>query len=249
MKVSLITVCYNSADTIEDTIRSVVSQNYPNLEYIIVDGGSKDATLEVINRYKEHITKLVSESDKGIYDAINKGIKLATGDIVGILNSDDSYTDESVIKDVINTFASTGCDCCYADLQYVDRENQTIIKRNWVSGQYKQGMFYKGWMPPHPTFFIKKQYYDLYGDFNLTLKSAADYELMLRMLHFHKLKVSYIPRVLVKMRTGGKSNVTLLNRIKANREDKLAWQINGERPRFYTMLLKPLSKIGQFFMK
>ena len=249
MKVSLVTVCYNSADTIEDTLRSVLSQSYPDIEYILIDGASKDATLQKIEPIKSKIAKLVSEPDKGIYDAINKGILLATGDIVGVLNSDDFYTDDKVIEDVVKTFKNTQCDCSYADLQYVDRDHPDTVKRNWISGEYADGMFLKGWMPPHPTFFIKRKCYQDFGLFNLQLKSAADYELMLRMLHVHKIKSSYINRVLVKMRIGGKSNVTLVNRIKANREDKMAWKINNIKPRFYTLALKPLSKIGQFFGK
>lgn len=249
MKVSLITVCYNSAETIEDTIRSVLSQTYTDIEYIVVDGASKDNTLQLIEKYKNKIAKVVSEPDKGIYDAINKGINLAHGDIIGILNSDDFYVDNHVIEDVVKTFVTTACACTYADLQYVDRNQPDLIKRNWVSGEYADGHFLKGWMPPHPTFFIKRECYKKYGLFNLELKSAADYELMLRMLHVHKIKASYIARVLVKMRIGGKSNVTLVNRIKANREDKMAWKINNVKPRFYTLALKPLSKLGQFFGK
>ena len=129
----------------------------------------------------------------------------------------------------------------------MDRENTSIIKRDWKSGKYYDGLFYKGWMPPHPTFFVKNECYKKFGIFNLRLKSAADYELMLRFLHVHKIKAAYLSKVLVKMRVGGKSNVTLMNRIKANREDRLAWTINNIRPKFYTLIMKPLSKLGQFF--
>ncbi len=247
MKVSIVTVCYNSAETIENTLISVISQSYPNIEYIVIDGQSTDATLEIIGRYKSKLAKVISEPDKGIYDAINKGIQLASGELVGVLNSDDFYVNSSVIEEVVNTLQQKNADCVYGDLQYVDRQNTDLIKRNWVSGKYEQGLFYKGWMPPHPTFFIKNECYKKYGYFNLKLKSAADYELMLRMLHVHQIKAAYLPKVLVKMRVGGKSNISLMNRIKANREDKLAWNINGIKPRFYTLLMKPLSKLGQFF--
>lgn len=247
MKVSIVTVCYNSAETIENTLISVISQSYPNIEYIVIDGQSTDATLEIIGRYKSKLAKVISEPDKGIYDAINKGIQLASGELVGVLNSDDFYVNSSVIEEVVNTLQQKNADCVYGDLQYVDRQNTDLIKRNWVSGKYEQGLFYKGWMPPHPTFFIKNECYKKYGYFNLKLKSAADYELMLRMLHLHQIKAAYLPKVLVKMRVGGKSNISLMNRIKANREDKLAWNINGIKPRFYTLLMKPLSKLGQFF--
>jgi len=247
VKVSIVTVCYNSAETIENTLISVISQSYPNIEYIVIDGQSTDATLEIIGRYKSKLAKVISEPDKGIYDAINKGIQLASGELVGVLNSDDFYVNSSVIEEVVNTLQQKNADCVYGDLQYVDRQNTDLIKRNWVSGKYEQGLFYKGWMPPHPTFFIKNECYKKYGYFNLKLKSAADYELMLRMLHVHQIKAAYLPKVLVKMRVGGKSNISLMNRIKANREDKLAWNINGIKPRFYTLLMKPLSKLGQFF--
>ncbi len=246
MKISILTVCYNSAETIEDTIRSVVSQNYSDIEYIIIDGVSKDSTLEIAGRYSTKISRIISEPDSGMYDAINKGLKLASGTVIGILNSDDFYVNETIISEVEATFNNTQCDCLYGDLQYVDRKDTSKIRRHWTSGKYQEGMFYKGWMPPHPTFFIRKDCYQKFGDFNLQLKSAADYELMLRMIHVHKIKVAYIPHVLVKMRVGGKSNVNLKNRIKANREDKLAWSINGVRPKFYTLLMKPLSKLGQF---
>ena len=247
MKISIITVSYNSAETIEDTIQSVLKQDYPDIEYILVDGQSKDSTLSIIERYKSRIARFVSEPDKGIYDAINKGILMASGEVVAILNSDDFYVDEAVISDVMREFAHGACDCLYGDLQYVDRVDTGLVKRNWKSGAYKQGMFFKGWMPPHPSFFIRRDCYSKFGLFNLQLKSAADYELMLRMLHVHQLKVVYLPRVLVKMRVGGKSNLSLMNRIKANREDQLAWKLNGIKPKFYTLILKPLSKIGQFF--
>ncbi len=247
MKVSIITVCYNSAETIENTLISVVSQSYPNIEYILIDGQSTDGTLAIIERYKSKLARVISEPDKGIYDAINKGIQLASGELVGVLNSDDFYINNSVIDEVVKILQQQNADCVYGDLQYVDRQNTNLVKRNWVSGKYEQGLFYKGWMPPHPTFFIKNDCYKKYGLFNLQLKSAADYELMLRMLHVHQIKAAYLPQVLVKMRVGGKSNISLKNRIKANREDKLAWVINGIKPRFYTLLMKPLSKLGQFF--
>jgi len=247
VKVSIVTVCYNSAETIENTLISVLSQSYTNIEYIIVDGQSTDTTLEIIGRYKSRLSKVISEPDNGIYDAINKGILLASGELVGVLNSDDFYVNSTVIEEVVNELRRQNADCVYGDLQYVDRQDTNIVKRNWVSGKYEHGLFFKGWMPPHPTFFIKNDCYKKYGLFNLKLKSAADYELMLRMLHLHQIKAAYLPKVLVKMRVGGKSNISLMNRIKANREDKLAWDINGIKPKFYTLLMKPLSKLGQFF--
>jgi len=247
MKVSIITVCYNSAATIEATLRSVVSQNYGDIEYIIVDGRSTDGTLEIIERYRDSLARVISEKDQGIYFAINKGIALASGDIIGILHADDFYTDEKVISRVVNAFMEKNTDTVYGDLQYVDRTDTNKIKRHWSSGEYRDGLFLEGWMPPHPSFFVRKKCYDQFGVFNTMLRSAADYEMMLRLLHKHKCSTAYIPEVLVKMRVGGKSNVSLANRIKANREDKKAWLLNGLKPGMFTFIRKPLSKLGQFF--
>ncbi|MCE3280647.1 MAG: glycosyl transferase family 2 [Bacteroidetes bacterium] len=247
MKVSIITVCFNSASTIETTIRSVVSQDYKNIEYIIIDGSSTDNTLSIVGKYKDSISKVISEKDNGIYFAINKGISLASGNIIGILHADDFYSDNHVISKVVDAFRKTGADTLYGDLHYVNRTETTKITRHWKSGEYWDGLFYKGWMPPHPSFFVQKKCYDMYGTYNTSLRSAADYELMLRLLHKHKCSTVYLPEVLVKMRVGGKSNVTLLNRIKANREDKKAWLLNGLKPGFFTFIRKPLSKLGQFF--
>lgn len=247
MKVSIITVCYNSSKTIESTIQSVVSQNYPNIEYIIVDGLSADDTLKIVERYKNKIAIIISEKDNGIYDAINKGIAASTGDIVAILHADDFYTNENVISIIVKSFENKKVNAVYGDLQYVDRLDTNQIKRNWISGEYKKENFLNGWMPPHPSFFVAKECYNKYGLFNTGLKSAADYELMLRFLYKNNCSVDYIPQVLVKMRVGGKSNVSIMNRLKANREDKRAWEINGLTPGIFTFIRKPLSKLGQFF--
>jgi len=249
MKVSVVTVTYNSAETIEETIKSVISQNYKNLEYIIIDGQSKDNTLNIVNIYKETIALVVSEKDLGIYDAINKGIKKATGDIIVALNSDDMYASNDIISKVVELFKSTNADAVYGDLNYVDRFNTSKIIRKWKSGNYKKGQFLKGWMPPHPTFFVRNYCYEKYGIFNLSLKSAADYELMLRFIHKHQIKVAYLPQLVVNMRAGGQSNVSFKNRYKANKEDRKAWEMNGLKPGVFTLLRKPLSKIKQYFNK
>lgn len=249
LKVSIITICYNSAETIESTIQSVLEQDYKNIEYIIIDGKSTDNTLQIIEKYKVKISKIISEKDEGIYFAINKGIANATGDIIGILHADDFYTNEQIISKVVNKFQEKNVDTVYGDLQYVDRIDISKIKRNWISGEYKEGLFLKGWMPPHPTFFVQKTCYEKYGTYNTLLKSAADYELMLRLLHKYECSTVYIQEVLVKMRVGGKSNVSLLNRIKANREDKKAWLINDLKPGIFTLFLKPFSKLSQFLKK
>lgn len=247
MKVSIITITYNSAVTLKETIESVVNQTYSDIEYIVVDGLSQDNTLSIVNNYKDKISKVVSEKDKGLYDALNKGINLATGDLVGILHSDDFYTHPQVIEHVVKALQEDNADAVYADLYYVDRNDTSKIFRKWKSGHYKHGMFYKGWMPPHPTFFAKKSCYQKFGMFNLNFKSAADYELLLRLIHKHQIKLAYLPEFIIKMRVGGKSNQSFSNRLKANQEDRKAWKVNDLKPKFYTLYVKPLRKIVQFF--
>ena len=248
-KVSIITITYNSEETLIETIDSVLNQTYKNIEYIIVDGASTDDTVSIVHSYKDKITKFVSEKDKGLYDALNKGISMATGDVVGILHSDDFYTNHHVIQNVVNAFKTGNADAVYADLFYVDKDDTHKIHRKWKSGHYKHGMFRHGWMPPHPTFFVKREIYEKYGHFNLDLVSAADYELMLRFIHKHQIKLAYLPEFIIKMRVGGKSNLNLKNRIRANKEDRKAWKINGLKPYFYTTYLKPLRKIIQLFKR
>lgn len=247
MKISIITIAYNSEDTIEDTILSVINQTYKNIEYIIVDGGSTDKTIEIIEKYKENIQTFISEPDKGIYDAMNKGIRLATGELIGILNSDDFYANKNVIKNIAEHIKEN--DSIYADLVYVDRKDTDKVIRYWKSGEYKKNAFLKGWMPPHPTFFLKKAIYEQYGTYNLSLKSAADYELMLRVLHKEKITTIYYPEIITKMRVGGQSNASISNRLKANKEDRKAWDINNIDPKFYSLYLKPLRKVSQFIRK
>ncbi len=179
---------------------------------------------------------------------MNKGIRLATGDIIGILNSDDFYVSSEVISSVAEIFESDPLtDCLYADLAYVDKNDVNKIVRKWVSGPYSRKSFLNGWMPPHPTFFVKKEIYQKYGSFNTALSTAADYELMLRFLYVHKAVCMYLPGTIIKMRSGGASNQSLKARFSANKQDRLAWEINGLTPRFYTLYLKPLRKIVQYF--
>ena len=247
MKISIITITYNSAATIEQTICSVTEQTHPDIEYIIVDGKSSDDTLKIVEKYKGKVAKLLSEKDQGLYDALNKGIAMCTGDVIGILHSDDFYIDSDVIRKYADTFLKTTCDAVYSDLYYVDKTNTDKIIRKWKSGEYTNKSFINGWMPPHPTFFVKKEIYQKFGMFNTDFKSAADYELMLRFIQKNKISLSYLPEYTVKMRMGGKSNVSIQNRVNANLEDRMAWEINGLKPRFYTLYLKPFRKILQFF--
>ena len=246
MKISIITVCYNSEKTIADCITSVVNQSYDNLEYIVIDGKSTDTTMEIIASFGDQIFKVVSEKDKGMYDAINKGIRMASGDIIGVLNSDDYYTDGLVIEDVMSKFNEANADALYADLNYVDQIDTNNVVRYWKSSDYKPNSFLSGWMPPHPTFFIRKEWYLKYGEYSLELVSAADYELMLRMVLKHGARLAYLPRVIVNMRVGGMSNSSLRNRLRANKEDRKAWEMNGLTPKYYTLIFKPLRKIIQY---
>mgnify|MGYP001191707625 CR=1 FL=1 len=245
MKISIVTVTYNSSGTVRDTLESIAKQNYPNLEHIIVDGLSKDNTLDIVREFS-HVAKVISEKDKGIYDAMNKGLQLATGDVIGILNSDDFYTGPAVISRVATAFEDSAVDAVYGDLQYVKQDNVKLVTRTWKAGAFQKRYLYYGWMPPHPTFFVRRQVYEKAGTFNTTLRSAADYELMLRLLLKHNISAGYIPEVLVKMRAGGMSNASLKHRLKANREDAMAWKLNELKPYFFTMWLKPLRKVFQF---
>lgn len=250
MKISIITITYNSAATVEDTIKSVVSQDYPELEYLIIDGKSKDKTLEIVDKYKDRISKVVSEKDKGLYDALNKGISHATGDVIGMLHSDDLYSASNVISKVAAVFKKDpSVEGVYADLVFVNRNDTNKVMRVWKSGLYEEDAFKKGWMPPHPTFFVRKEVYEKFGGFNTELKLSADYELMLRLIHKNKIKIAYLPEVIVKMRMGGISNVSFFVKLKANLEDKLAWRLNGIKPGMMTTFMKPLRKIKQYFTK
>jgi len=248
MKISIITAAFNSAATIKDTLQSISSQDYRQIEHLVIDGASKDNTLEIVKKF-QHVSHIVSEKDGGIYDAMNKGIGLATGEVIGILNSDDIYTNDTVISKVMNAFQDPSVDIVYADLRYVKYDDLNKITRTWHSGSFSKSKFYFGWMPPHPTLFVRKKVYDQAGKFNCALVSAADYEFMLRVMLKNDYRVQYIPEVLVKMRTGGMSNATLGHRIRANREDREAWRLNHIRPYFFTIPFKPLRKIFQFIFK
>jgi len=244
--ISIITVSYNSCGTIRDCLESVESQSV-RAEHIIIDGGSTDETLAIVKSYP-HVGQVVSEPDHGMYDAMNKGISLASGEVVGILNSDDLYAGPEVLEWVQRVFADPTVDACYGDLIYVGCRDTTRVVRYWKSGEFSLSRFYMGWMPPHPTFFVRRSVYQRYGAFNQEMGTAADYELMLRMLLRHEISGAYLPEILVKMRSGGASNASLGNRLRANLMDRKAWRINRLRPYPWTLYLKPLRKIGQFFV-
>jgi len=248
LKVSIVTISLNSADTLEDTILSVLNQSYDNLEYIVVDGASSDGSMEIIEKYRDQIDTIISEPDEGIYYAMNKGISLATGDVIGILNSDDTYADNEIIEKVVEKMEETGTDSLYGDLNYVDRNSPDSVVRRWKSGKFKRAFFLKGWMVPHPTFFVKKFVYVKYGLFNTKLRTSADYEFMLRVLYKGKITTSYLPEVMVNMKMGGRSNASIQHRLRANKEDRLAWEINRLKPQALTLIRKPFRKISQFLI-
>lgn len=247
MKISVITSCFNSEQTIRATLDSIRAQDYPNIELVIVDGGSKDETMRIVEEYDDIVSISISEADQGIYDALNKGIALSTGDVVGFLHSDDFFASPSSITEIAKAFEDQHVDAVYGDLDYVERTDDQKIIRQWRSQEFDPTLFYNGWMPAHPTFYLRKAHYDRFGAYDLSFKQSADYELMLRMLLKQGLKAKYVPKVLVKMRVGGASNASLENRWNANKEDARAWKKNGIKPKAYTRWMKPLSKLTQYF--
>lgn len=250
MKLSLITTCFNSERTIESTLASVEKQIIDGfeLEYIIIDGNSTDTTLKIVEKYDHIITKLISEFDDGIYDAFNKGIKASTGDVIGFLHSDDLLSTEKSLQNVSRCFKEdSGIDVVYSDLIYVDRDdpNKPIYKR--TNYPFSVINFYLGWMPPHPTIYIKKEVYERYGCFNTNLKTSSDYEFLIRTLLHTNVKVFYHPSITINMRIGGFSDQSFAHRIYAFKEDISAWSINGYKTGIITVLLKIVRKIPQYF--
>ena len=248
MKVSIITVCLNTAETIEETIRNILGQDYKDIEYIIIDGGSSDGTLDIINRYRSRIANIVSEPDKGTYDAMNKGIRLSKGDLVTTLNSDDMYADEGVVQEMVEFIENHGLDAAYGDLVYVGNKDLKKVTRVWRAGEYKKGAFGYGWVPPHPTFFCRKQIFERYGYFNDDFQIAADFELMLRFVQKHRINIGYLPKVIVKMRTGGKANI-LRGIIRGNWEIVKSFRINNLRLSPWLFIYKPIIKISQLLQR
>ena len=245
IKISLITVVYNAQNTIDRCLDSVMRQKFNNIQYIVIDGGSTDGTIQIINKYRDNIDLFVSEPDNGIYDAMNKGISLATGDIIGTLNADDFLADADILSDVASIFSQQNISILYGNLDFIDA-NEKIV-RKWRSGEYTSGKFNWGWMPPHPTFYCKKELFEKLGGYKLDYGSAADYELMLRFIHAYKANVFYLNKVLIKMFIGGISNKNMTNRVKALLYDLKAMRNNDILFPFITVIFKPLRKIMQFF--
>lgn len=248
MKVSIITATYNSAKTIQSCLDSVLKQTYENIEYLIIDGKSKDETHAIVQKASDthsHI-KWISERDKGIYDALNKGIALATGDIIGFVHSDDFLSEPNIIAEIVKQFKREAVDGVYGDLQYVDKENTLRVVRAWKSKEFHLKLLQRGWMPAHPTLYLKKSVYEKHGEFNLNFKIAGDYDFMLRILKDTELKFSYLPKVITKMRLGGISNGSLRSIYKKSREDYKAIKLNGLLFPLSVLFRKNFSKIHQF---
>lgn len=250
MKVSIITATYNSGAHIADCVRSVNSQTYDNIEHIIIDGASKDNTLEIINSLPNRVTTTVSEHDKGIYDAMNKGIKAATGDIIGILNSDDFFASNDVIENIVKEFSNDSTlEGIYTNLYYVNQDNPDQIIRHWVSNSFKKRSFFKGWHPPHPTLYLRREVYEKYGNFNLDFSLSADFELMLRFFEKYNIKTKYLPITTIRMRLGGATSKNWQNVRNQNIQCINAFRTNGFRPPLLYPVYRLLPKLLQFIKR
>lgn len=243
MKVSIITVSYNSARTIRETLESVLSQDYPNLEYLVVDGGSTDGTLSILREYGDRITRWVSEKDEGMYDAMNKGIAMATGDVIGILNSDDTYLTNYVVSKMMQALTAAQADVVFADLILVDQHHPEKVLRYYDSGNFKPSKFRYGWMPAHPTVFIRKSIYDAVGPFATDYKIAADYEMLIRVLVVHAASYCYVAKPIVRMRSGGASTAGWSRNWILNQEIVRACRANGIQTNMGLLLLKIPAKL------
>lgn len=241
MKISIITAVRNGESTIKDCIESVQSQTVP-VEHIIIDGASTDGTLAIIDRYRSGIARIVSEPDKGIYDAMNKGIALASGDVVGILNADDFYSGRDVIAKIADAFESFHVDSLFADLVFVRTNDTEKIVRYYSGADFTLSRFASGWMPPHPTFFVKREFYIRYGVFKTDYRIAADFELLVRFLVRYHLRYHYFPEVIIKMRTGGASTRNLKSNLILNSEVRRACRENGVHTNMFRIYLKYLKK-------
>ncbi len=243
MKVSIITISYNSSSTIEKTLKSVASQSYPNIEHIIVDGGSKDNTIDICNSYS-HISKIISETDKGVYDAFNKGLKLAKGDIIGFLNADDTFYNENSIQEIVAAFNQNNVSIVYGNLDYINEKGKIV--RNWISRPYKQGLVKNAWMPAHPTFYCKKEVYDRLGGYNDSFKIGGDFELCLRFLEVNNINSFFLDKKLIKMLIGGISNSGLKSKWTIYKEELRAFRINNISINPLFFFLYKLKKLKQF---
>jgi len=249
MKISIITVALNNAEYIEACIQSVINQDYKNIEHIVIDGGSTDGTIDVIKKYEDKITVWISEPDAGIYNAINKGIGMSSGDIIGMLHSDDLYIDAHVISNVVRKFGKDNVDSVYADLVYVERNNLSNVVRYYDSSVFQISKFAYGWMPAHPSCFIRKNVYAKYGLYKTDYIIAADYELLVRFYAKHRISYSYLPKVIVKMRSGGLSTRNFKSNVILNREIVRACRENGIETNIFKVYSKYFVKLAQLFKR
>lgn len=244
MKISVITAVYNRVATIGEAVDSVRAQTWPNVEHVVIDGASTDGTRELLQARRDEIAVLVSEPDKGIYDALNKGIAHATGDVIGLMHSDDLYADETVLADVAAAFADPRVDAVYGDLDYVAQGDTNKVIRRWRSGEYTPSMLTRGWMPPHPTLYLRRQVIERWGAFDASYRIAADYDAVLRYFGRGNIRPAYVPRVLVKMRVGGESNRSLARILRKSREDYTALRKNNMGG-VAILMWKNFRKVGQ----
>lgn len=245
MKISIITSTYNSEKTVKDTLDSILNQTYKNIELLIIDGNSKDNTIEIVRHYKKLFQgklKYVSEPDKGIYDAMNKGIRMATGDVVGILNSDDLYMDNMVLEDIANAFSQSKVDAIYGNLIFVEENDTNKVVRTWKGSQYKPEGFLKGWHPAHPTFYVRREVYEKYGVFDISFNVSADFELMLRFIEKHRISNLYLDRTLIRMRMGGESTGSIKKIITGNKNVIRAFDKNGFKVSYFYPVKRLLPK-------
>jgi glycosyltransferase len=248
MKITIITVTYNSASTLPTAIESVLGQSYPNIEYIIVDGASTDGTRELLESYGTRISKWVSEKDNGIYDAMNKGLRMATGDYTGFLHADDILASSTVIEEMVAVLTSANPDVVYGDLEYVQKDDVNRVVRYWQSCDFNRTLLKKGWMPPHPTVYVRTSLFQSLGGFDISFKISADYHFLLRLLSLNTIKAKYLNMLMIKMRVGGASNRSLKNIIRKSKEDYRALkisQVGGLR----ALLLKNIGKLHQFVVR
>ena len=248
MKISIVTAVYNRVSTVGQAIESVQGQTHPDIEHLIQDGGSKDGTLDVIHRLANGTTCLVSEPDGGIYDAINLGIGRASGDVVGLMHSDDAFAHNDVLTRVAQLFEDPDVDAVYGDLDYVSATDDSRVIRHWKSGPYHRGLLKRGWMPPHPTFYMRRHLFETWGLYDTSFRIAADYDAMLRYLWTGQIRAAYLPEVMVKMRLGGASNGSLKRILRKSREDYRALRNNGVGG-MGSLALKNTSKLKQFIMR
>lgn len=245
MQISIVTAVFDRVGTISDALRSVETQSYQNVEHIIQDGGSTDGTLDIIRQFDASSAQVVSEPDSGIYNAINKGISRASGDVIGLMHSDDFFAHDFTLERVAKAFRDENVDGVYGDLDYVSARNSSKIVRRWRSGPYRPDLLKRGWMPPHPTLYLRREVFDLWGLYDTSMSISADYEAMLRYLVRGNIRLAYIPEVLVKMRIGGESNRSVSHIVQKSREDYIALRRHGVGG-INTLLAKNFSKLGQF---